>query len=436
MQGRVLVPLAFAVSLVMTSALRAGVIDCTQAAFEQAIAQANASGGNVTITFNCSNATIRLDSGRDGNRLITASNVAIDGEGRNIVFEMNPPWWDDSLTACAGGNCDPDGNNIPDACAETEGASMFLNLQGSDIAIRNVAFNYFWDGIHMGRNGGSRQTLDNVSCDDPGDDCVSNPTNTGDRLVIRNSRFSNACDKAVQLYGTDIAGTSNDHFNVEGSTFTNCSAPLRAPYAGGRFRVIGNTFRETNPTAIFRCDGPRFDGTASAVYFSGNTVDGCRRGLRIGGGTHLISSGNFYRNNALRGVAVYGTARASFEGDTFENNGGSTSSETFYGGISVAGTATAIVGGGSITLDGQSRTSLGRNTFLGNRSATDATLDLENQTTTQVRAENNWWGDTDPSDQVTGPVDFAPFLTAPPGGTGDPTPPADVQSLRRTDKRP
>lgn len=421
-------------ALMTASLARADVIDCTQAAFEDAIARANASGGNVTITFNCSNATIRLDSARDGNRLITANNVVIDGENRNIVFEMNPPWWDDRTDACGGGDCDPNGDGVPDLCPEFEGASMFLNLQGSDITIRNVTFNYFWDGIHMGRNGGSRQILDNVVCDNPGDDCVSNPTNTGNRLTIRNSRFSRACDKAVQIYGTDISSTTFDHVVIESSTFTNCSAPIRAPYAGGRFRILGNTIQSVNPGGIYVCDGPRFDGSASAVYFEGNTLDGCRRGLRVGGSVHLISSENVYRNNSLRGVAVYGSARASFQDDVFANNGGSTSSEAYYGGLSVAGTAVADAGGGSLVLDGLTRSSLGRNSFLGNRSSSDATHDLENQTTVQVKAEQCWWGDADPSDQTSGPVDATPALSSAPGPGGG-TAPEEVQNVRRTDSR-
>lgn len=410
-------------------------IPCTEAAFELAIADANRTGGNLTVLFDCRDTTIQLSSSRDASRLLTGSDVIIDGEDRNIVFRMNPPWWDDSTTACGGANCDPDGDGIPDACAEVEGASRFLRLGGNRVTVRNLAFNAFWDGIHLGRHGASDQTLDNVSCDSPGDDCVSNPTNAGRRLTVRNSKFSNACDKALQVYGNDPSASQDLDLTVEGNEFTNCVQPMHAPYTGGRYRISANVMKSANPPkAIYRCTGPTFDGTGTILEFDGNVVNSCRRGLRLGGSVQAVVRSNRFVSNGLRGVAVYGTARASFAGNTFEGNGGETSSEAYYGGLCAAVSSIVDAGGGSVTIDGTPVASSGGNIFLGNRSSSDATLDLKNATSATLKAEGNWWGDVSPADQVDGSVDFTPWLSVPPGSGG--TPPPDVRGTRRTDRKP
>jgi len=411
-------------------------IPCTQSDFELAIADANRTGGNLTVLFNCRDTTIQLDSSRDSSRLLTGSDVVIDGEDRKIVFRMNPPWWDDSTTACAGADCDPDGDGVPDACAEVEGASRFLRLQGNRITLRNLAFNAFWDGVQMGRNGGSDQTLENVSCDSPGDDCVSNPTNPGRRLTVRNSKFSNACDKALQLYGNDPSTSRDLDVTVEGNEFTNCSQPMHAPYAGGRFRVSNNVMKSAAPPKpIYACNGPRFDGSGTIVEFDDNLVTGCRRGLRLGGTVQAVLRSNEFRSNGLRGVAVSGSSRVSVTGNTFDSNGGETSSEAGLGGLSAGDTSVVDAGGGSVTIDGSPIVSSGGNVFLGNRSSSDSTLDVQNLTTATLKAEGNWWGDLSPADQIAGSVDFDPWLTGPPSSSGNP-PPSDVQRLRRTDTKP
>jgi hypothetical protein len=90
-------------------------------------------------------------------------------------------------------------------------------------------------------------------------------------------------------------------------------------------------------------------------------------------------------------------------------------------------------GGGSLSLDGATRTSAGMNSFSGNRSATDSTLDVHNLGTSLLKAESNWWGDLDPSNQVSGSVDFTPWLTESPQPGQGPEAPSNLQ---RTDVRP
>jgi hypothetical protein len=69
-----------------------------------------------------------------------------------------------------------------------------------------------------------------------------------------------------------------------------------------------------------------------------------------------------------------------------------------YGG---SGIFTGDLGGGALG-------STGGNTFFGNW------CDVNNITGTTVMAEDNWWGDVDPSDQVCGSVDYDPWLIAAP----------------------
>jgi parallel beta-helix repeat protein len=255
--------------------------------------------------------------------------------------------------------------------------------------------------------------------------------------VFRDNVLRSACDKAIQVYGRSIQETTNispthpTYFDLQvlDNRFIDCKQPIRST-AQGRYLVKGNEFLVEDPGTLFTCDGPRFDGSDNAVYFQDNLLQGCRRGLRVSGSVHVIAEGNRFVGNQLRGVAMFESARGLFQNNRFELNGGSTSAEAYYGGLAVADTARVDAGGGSVTVDGQARTSTGFNVFLLNRSSTDASLDVSNLTTTAVRAIGNFWGDLDPSDQVEGDVVFTNFLSADPTSSGPPQAPGN---LRRTD---
>jgi len=384
-------------------------IACTEAALQQAIANANSSGGNRTITFNCSNTVIPLVSSRT-NRMITAPNVVIDGEARNITFEQSP-------------RCGP-----PDAtCPDIEGGAWFVSLQGNNGVVRNLTVQYFFEGIHV--DGGNGNIVENVTINRPCDDAFTNyhpATNT----IFRNSTIHDACDKAVQLYGSASVTAPNWNATLDRVTLTNCNDPIRMGDVSserGRFRLTGVLVNDP-AGGLFQCGYNLWDG-GGYIQMEDSTVDGCK-GWHIGGSMEARIVGSTFSNNVMRGVLLYGNARVSFERNLFTMNGGGSSANPGYGGVSIKETAQADLGGGSLTLQGVAVTSAGLNTFLGNRGPTDTTLDIENLTTTNVKAENNWWGDLAPADQIAGTIDFSPFLSsAPSAGLA----PATVTNFRRTD---
>jgi hypothetical protein len=417
---------------------RAQAINCTETAYEQAIAQANAGGGNTTITFNCAAGTvIPITPGRAGSRVLTAPNVVIDGQNK-VSFNMTPPWWDAIPNACGGGDCDPDGDNIPNACPDTNDGttSMWvLRITGSNSKLKNVVYRNFMEGVRLEANGAE---LDGVTGIMPGDENLSNPG--GANVIVRNSSFTNACDKNLQMYGNEPLGGANWDMQVINTTISNSSSGVRVSYSGGRFLMDGVTFNDNNPpSSMFHSKGPYIgdDGATDALafYMKNSTVTGTTRGLRISGATHFVSlGGNTYTANTLRGLSCASTSRCLVQNDTFTGNGGGTTGGDpiqGYGGIAVGNNAVLDAGGGSQSIDGLVRSSAGNNTLRGNRSSTDATLDFHNLTSVTMNARSNWWGDTDPSDQVTGPVNTSSALSGPPttGSSG----PASVGNLRRSD---
>ena len=411
-------------------------IACTESAFEQAIASANSGGGGTTITFNCSNTTIPLTASRWANRVLDAPNTIIDGEDRGITFEMSPPWWDFMTTFCGGGNCDPDGNGVPDACPDTgdDGRKeWFMQLNGAGDGIKNVTWRHFLESTQLK---GAGAFLDGITCSMPGDDCMSNPNNAD--IIVRNSTFRDGCDKCIQLYGNNAKGSSGYDSQIINSHIVNCAQPIRLDGPGGRHLVDGTVIEEQNASSSTQCDGPRYTGDGDVHFWKNSVLKNCKRGLRLGGSSEFVSlGGNRFENNELRGLTVYGSAKALVQGDTFVSNGGSSTGgdpTVGYGAVAVGQSGYLDCGGGSSSFDGSARTSAGGNTFDHNESPADTRLDVLNLGTTTVKAENNWWLDSDPADQIGGLVDFTPALSGPPGGGTDPNPPAAVTSLRRVDR--
>ena len=138
---------------------------------------------------------------------------------------------------------------------------------------------------------------------------------------------------------------------IEGNTFTNSVQPIRGPYdnsQGGLFVIRSNVFTTTGNREA--CTGVTIDGTYQLVI-ERNTVE-CFRGLRLSGHTQAIVRDNVIDGNPRQGVLIGGSAVVSLSGNTVTNNGLSPGTEP-AGGVVVWETGQADLGGGALTIGGQ-----------------------------------------------------------------------------------
>ncbi len=371
-------------------------VACTQTALLAAITQANASGGG-TINFNCRATTIPMTAGlgtiQDG--------VVLDGEDRDITLEYTT-----NFTGCA----------ISDNGLD---APAIGHLRGRHSTVRNLTFKYFLESLQIvgPDNVVERNVFLGHSCSD---DAVSTVSLQALNASIRNNRFQDYRDKAYQMsYGS---GT------IEGNTFTNTVQPIRGPYdnsQGGRFVIRSNVFTTTGNREA--CTGVTIDGTYQLI-FERNTMR-CFRGLRLSGGTQAIVRDNVFDGNPRQGILIGDSAVVSLSSNTITNNGLSPGSEP-AGGVVVRENGQADLGGGTLTIGGQSVTSRGNNRIQGNGVA-----DVRNlRAGYAVKAEGNCWDHqvlaTILSQDRAGDVDVDPFATVCASGVTAPQAPANVRIVR------
>jgi cysteine-rich repeat protein len=386
-------------------------IACTADAFHQALAECGAPSG--AIAFQCSDDVIRLAVGEAPNgRRVECDGLTIDGAGRNITFELDPPCWRTPVAPedCPGGLA-ADGTC---ACPDVDSGDVFLSLRGRGNVVRDLTVRGFFDGMPTrGRDNLVENVRFERMCDDAFGSVGDGVGNTFRHLSVRDG-----CDKCSENTGS-IAATDPDprlaaHYNgiLEDIDFNRCRTPVRMSIAG---RFLLRDLRMRGADSEFPCDGPRFT-TASAdhrlvIRMEDSVVEGCRRGLRFGGMTEGILRGNRVVGGGLRGLRVAGSSLVSAEGNAFLFNGGEGSSEPGFGGVAILDNAGVDLGGEARMIDGRIVRSGGRNSICSNLGPDGADRDVEGSTGVRVSARGNWWcGSRSPADRVLGAVDVEPIL--------------------------
>lgn len=388
-------------------------IDCNQTAFHAALSSCGAPSG--TITFDCTNTTIPIADAAAGPRNNNCNGLVVDGLDRNITFEMNPKCWGRVGQACQV-DLNPD---LTCDCPSAEGGTIFMSLNGNDQAVRNLTVRWFFDGIHTT---GYRNKVENVTFDRICDEAFGNYGGAGN--VFEGNSASLGCNKCEQNYGNVAVTNPNplhpEHYNSisRDNQFTDCFQPIRVN-EGGRYLVEYDDILGTQPTGIFTCLGPRFDGNISNGHqqflkMIGSSLEGCINGLRIAGSVEAELAGNTFTNNGNRGVRVFNAAKVSMRDNFVLTNGGNTPGGDNLGvaGVVVVDSAVVDLGGGSLTIDGDVISSPGRNTICGNVNSVEAPREVQNFTAVEMKAENNWWCTMTPV--TSGLWDITPLLTEAP----------------------
>jgi hypothetical protein len=305
----------------------------------------------------------------------------VDGQNKNVTLEFTA-----DFTGCLPGN-----NGI-------KGRPIAI-LQGQFNAIRNLTFRNFLESLQIG--GPGNVVENNRFYGHPcSDDALSMVRSSALRTLVRGNHFENYTDKAFQLsYGGAV---------IEGNTFRNTAQPIRSPYdnaAGQPIFIVKNTFGASGDRA--RCNGPHIDGRY-VVYFEDNRLE-CRRGLRVGGRTEIVARGNSFLGNSRVGLEIKGNAVASLSENVIVGNGLSPGS-TPAGGVVILESARVDLGGGALSIGGETVVSRG-----GNRIQRNGTFDVRNSTGAPVSATQNCWDHSSAADvralDTEGAVEVEPLGT-------------------------
>jgi hypothetical protein len=405
-------------------------IPCTSAGLVQAYAWMNASPGK-TITFNCSNTTIVFDTATYAavTREILSDGNVVDGESKGIVIEPSQSWITTSnCNASATQPCDADSNGIPDGCPDAnDQIPRFLVIRGDSNTIRNFKIAKWGDGIRF--NTGTpasvradNNTVENFHCDFSGDNCASwDPPSGGETYadvgrgnIVRNSVCKFACDKCHQVYGRDSGWANAADFDgkLEGITCTDSVGCVRAN-GNGYFVVDGLNVGTSGaaPHAQYATAdyGIRSDGASTGGIFDATDLifTGVDTGIIAAGDTQVRVTNSTFAQSGTEGIRADGTAKVMAQGNTFTGAIGIN--------LITGSTATVDAGGGSTVF-----TVLGTLGSTGGNDFDGCSVGVNNGIASYTtKAEACCWSDSDPSNEVSGLVDFSPLgaCTLPPSST-------------------
>lgn len=217
--------------------------------------------------------------------------------------------------------------------------------------------------------------------------------------------------------------------------------------------VTGNSIRNTSFAGIQMGGGEPAPSSTAIVSITSNTIrNNSGDGVNIGTGAPTLTNNSIYNNDS--GVSVSGGA-PSLTDNLIRNN---TNGFDLSGGSTIATTNTIINNGTGVQVE---EGFAGTATFHFNRIVGNTTAGMNNQSSSGISAENNWWGCNagpnnagEPScggpeptvvltasselcDTVSGAVSFNPWLilqiSATSGDGYPPPPPATINQCQVSD---
>lgn len=190
-------------------------------------------------------------------------------------------------------------------------------------------------------------------------------------LTVTYNTFQNGEDGDGYIWAED-----SEDFSATWNTMTFAAQQtsgyaIEVAKAGGDSDINYNTVTNA-ANGIFVLDGT---GDTDDLRIAYNTLTDCVNGIR------------FYSGYAVGGTIAPGSSDVIIE----------------YNTISGATTGIKIPSGTDIDAS---------NIVIRRNNLADNTLALDNDDAQTVVAENNWWGDDTPADEVSGLVDYAPFCAS------------------------